>query len=495
MEYSEKVQKGQRALLFIQTFSMLGFSILYSTLILYLTQGLKLTSAYSVAMTGSFIALNFVLQVLGGFVGGRFLSYRGLFATSMLLQAVGALILAAGGMDTLVLGVSIFLAGCGLSLICINCLLTQLFDPHDKKRETAFLWNYSGMNFGFLIGFLISGFFQLQQLYGPLFVFASIGSLVSFGIILANWSLMRDKNTSYRRSRKKNKRSFVGFAIVVATIAVLSFLLKHALISNDLIALVGIFVILCFIYFSWKEPSKKKANKLRAFVILAIGGTVFWTLYQMTPMGLTLFYERNVNHYVFGFPIPPQWLPLINSLIIIIGGPLMATINHSLRKKGVRVSIPFQFTLSLLLMGLGLLLVHIGIGFADPKGISSIYWVIGYFVCQSIGELFISPIGYAMVGQLIPQKIQGFGMGTWLMVTGIGAAISSYFSQAALGSIGDETPLATNPKYSIVFLQLAIIGIGFGILFFFLRPFLHKLIQEKHSPESEEPAPFHGTHK
>lgn len=75
----EIVRKGRRALLFMQMFSTLGFSVLYSTLVLYATQGLGLEDRYATAFTAGFIAFNYSLHVLGGYVGGRLLSYRGLF--------------------------------------------------------------------------------------------------------------------------------------------------------------------------------------------------------------------------------------------------------------------------------------------------------------------------------------------------------------------------------------------------------------------------------
>ena len=179
-------RSGMRALFIIQIFSTLSFSVLYSTLVLYTTKGLNLGPDTSIAITGSFIAFNYFLHLLGGYIGGRFLSYRLLFSFSMLFQTIGCIILSMINLDSLYWGLAIFLTGCGLNVTCVNCMLTQLFEAHDKNRESAFLWNYSGMNIGFLIGFTMSGFFQIDQNYSIRFLVAGASNIVTLLITFVN---------------------------------------------------------------------------------------------------------------------------------------------------------------------------------------------------------------------------------------------------------------------------------------------------------------------
>ena len=162
-KYNDVMPTGAGALFLIQIFSTLSFSVLYSTLILYATKGLRLNDTLATSITGSFIALNYFLHLLGGYLGGRYLSYRGLFIFGMSLQIVGCSLISIPTVSNLLWGLAVFLAGCGLNVTCINCMVTQLFEPNDKRREAAFLWNYSGMNIGFFVGFSISGFFHLRQ--------------------------------------------------------------------------------------------------------------------------------------------------------------------------------------------------------------------------------------------------------------------------------------------------------------------------------------------
>ena len=50
------------------------------------------------------------------------------------------------------------------------------------------------------------------------------------------------------------------------------------------------------------------------------------------------------------------------------------------------------------------------------------------YVLQSVGELLISPIGYAMIGKLAPKQYQGIMMGSWMLVTGLASLFAGDFS-------------------------------------------------------------------
>ena len=196
-KFTDAMQTATGALFFIQIFSTLSFSVLYSTLILYATKGLHMNDTLATSITGSFIALNYFLHLLGGYIGGRYLSYRSLFGLGMLLQILGCILISVPDSNYLLWGLATFLGGSGLNVTCINCMVTQLFEPDDKRRETTFLWNYSGMNIGFFIGFFIGGYFHLQQTYRELFLLSAFGNLIAFVLTLYSWKLLKDRDTPF----------------------------------------------------------------------------------------------------------------------------------------------------------------------------------------------------------------------------------------------------------------------------------------------------------
>jgi POT family proton-dependent oligopeptide transporter len=494
---TKEKKRGIRALFLTQIFSTLSYSVLYSTLVLFTTKGLKLGADAAVAITGTFVAFNYFLHLLGGYIGGRYLSYRLLFCIGMLAQTIGCAILALINVESLFWGLAIFLTGCGLNVTCVNCMLTQLFDPDDKNRETAFLWNYSGMNIGFFVGFTMSGFFQLGQDYTLLFMTAGVSNLFAMGVILTHWKPLRDVGThlAHATASRQFRLGAIGVIIIAFLGLALRWLLNHATFSNEFIIIVGAIMFVVIGGIAFRQRMEDGGRKIWAFLILAFASLIFWTLYQMAPMGLTLFYIHNVDHTFMGFTIPPQWLMNINTVIIILGGPCLAHFLKWMRSRGKTVRIPYQFSISLFLIGLGFVILPLGIHFANSSGMSGFYWIVISYIFQSLGEILISPIGYAMIGQLIPSKLQGLMMGTWLMISGVAATISNYFSQMSIDKTEPTQPLQTNVSFSHSFNILGWSSIAAALLLACLFPFLKKLIQEKkphetpHLPNAPEDTP------
>lgn len=482
-KYKDVMPTGAGALFLIQIFSTLGFSVLYSTLILYATGSLHMDDTLATSITGSFVALNYFLHLLGGYIGGKYLSYRSLFALGMVLQVTGCLLISVHDTSFLLWGLAVFLGGSGLNMTCINCMVTQLFEPDDKRREAAFLWNYSGMNIGFFVGFAIGGYFQLTNGFQTLFILSGLGNLIAFVLTLYNWRLLKDRDTSFldlTTTLKRNAR-LIGLGIVISLVFILRGLLQHTELCNQLILIIGASMIALIAVFALKQPSDEERNKMWAYIILALSSLIFWALYQLAPMGLNLFIERNVDRHVLGFLIAPQWVQNINTIVIIIGGPLLSVIFTNLRERGININIPLQFSIALVLIGVGFAILPLGISLADAKGYSNFNWILASYILQSVGELFISPIGYAMVGQLAPLRLRGLMMGVWMMITGVAAILSDHFSKMALGGSESTDPLITNSSYSHTFGLLGWSSIITGIVLFVLMPYVIRLSQEKKS--------------
>ncbi|VVC75711.1 Dipeptide and tripeptide permease A [Aquicella siphonis] len=487
-KYKDVMPTGAGALFLIQIFSTLSFSVLYSTLILYATKGLNMNDTLATSITGSFIALNYFLHLLGGYVGGRYLSYRSLFGLGMVSQVLGCLLISVPDSNYLLWGLAAFLGGSGLNVTCINCMVTQLFEPDDKRRESAFLWNYSGMNIGFFIGFTIGGYFHLHQAYRELFLLSAFGNLIALALTFYNWKLLKDRDTPFVDASRQEQKNFrlIGLGIVIALVFALRGLLQHTAFCNQLILIIGAAMLALIITLAIKQPGKPERHKMWAYIILALSSVIFWALYQLAPMGLNLFIERNVDRHFMGILIAPQWIQNINTVVIILGGPLLSIAFTHLRERGINISIPFQFSLALLLIGIAFAILPVGISFASAQGYTNFNWVLVSYILQSVGELFISPIGYAMVGQLAPLRLRGLMMGMWMMVTGIAAILSDQFSKIALGSTESTNPLFTNASYSHTFGMLGWSAIAAGALLFILIPVVARLTQERKAANMKE---------
>ena len=485
------IPEGAGVLFFVQMFSTLGYAVLYSTLTLYATKHLHFSDKLAFALMGVFGAFNYGLHLFGGYLGGRFLSNRNLFVGGMLLQVVGCACIAGGTTALLYWGLALFLTGSGLNVTCLNMMLTQRFAPEDDRREGAFLWNYAGMNIGFFIGFTAAGYFQQTESYGSLFVFATLGNIVAIALAFAFWRVLADRSTPLLAATDASflRRFVAGIAILVALVPVVWTLLQHPGFTEQVIYAIGALVLVAMVVLTLRHPVRRERRNMWAYLVLAAGSLVFWSLYQMAPSGLQFFFDRNVDPVVLGFAVPPQWVQNINTFVIALGGPLLALLMARLRERGWRIDVPRQFAVALVLMGAGFLALPVGIALADPaSGRSAFFWIFLSYVLQSLGELLISPVGYAMVGRLAPHKYQGVMMGAWMLVTGIASLVANDLSGAIPEAQGTAA-LATNPFYGRLFGLLGGGTVLVGVVLALLIPFLRRLISDKDTPDVDELAP------
>src|SRR5207244_8394346 len=216
---------------------------------------------------------------------------------------------------------------------------------------------------------------------------------------------------------------------------------------------------------------------MTAYLILTGGSLAFWSVCQMAPSGLQLFAVNNVNLMIGSVQIQPQWIQNINTVCIVLGGPLLASLFTRMRARGWRIDIPKQFATSLLLMALAFLILPLGIKLAGIDGKSAFGWLFMSYVLQSIGELLIMTIGYAMIGKIAPKQYQGIMMGTWMLVTGLASLFAGDFSGMIPEPAG-TTAVATNPEYVRLFAELGAGSLSVGVVLVLLIPFLRKLITD-----------------
>ena len=257
-----EIKNGMRALFFTQIFGTLSYSIIMSSLTLFTSGVLHLSTSASLALTGSFLAFNFGLHFLGGYMGGRNISNRMLFCIGMLFQTIGCMVLYSATYSALMVGLAIFLTGSGLNVTCMNSMVTQLFtDPEDTRREASFLWNYSGMNIGFLIGYMVAGAFGKYDLYGLIFSLGGLANIVAIIIIIFNWHTVRDRDT-YLTDMKGNKpllyKQYVkATVIILVTCVAMLVLMKHSELSNNILIVVS----LVMVSFAFLLPAQEKHTK------------------------------------------------------------------------------------------------------------------------------------------------------------------------------------------------------------------------------------------
>jgi POT family proton-dependent oligopeptide transporter len=237
-----------------------------------------MSNTLSNSIVGLFLSFNYILQLLGGLIGGRFLSNRTLFCITIFVQSAGLYFLAAADQAVLYAGLSLYLVGCGLNTTCYNALLTQRFKSEDDRRETAFFLSYAAMNVGFFAGYISSGFFDFSNEYQYLFYACIMTNIITLLLLTKSWGNLTDGDTPLMQVKNQNQfmvKNSIGLTLVILLIPTMLLCLHSDKFSK------GVVFALSFIMFGYililglKQKSIADKKKIRAYLILAMSSILF----------------------------------------------------------------------------------------------------------------------------------------------------------------------------------------------------------------------------
>ena len=76
----------------------------------------------------------------------------------------------------------------------------------------------------------------------------------------------------------------------------------------------------------------------------------------------------------------------------------------------------------------------VGAVYASNNGTekASVFWLIASYGVITIGELFLSPMGFSIVSKLSPVRITSLMMGGWFLSTSIGNKLSGVLATCGI---------------------------------------------------------------
>ncbi|MCA0899323.1 peptide MFS transporter [Microbulbifer agarilyticus] len=332
------------------------------------------------------------------------------------------------------LGLALMIVGNGFFKPNISTMVGDLYEEGDKRRDTAFTIFYMGINLGSILGYLVIGWIGEKVDYQLAFFCAGLGMLL--GLILQ--ATQSDKLLGEIGNQPSAKLG-----------------LKPNLDDEEK-----------------KRPlTPEERDRIKVILILGLFTVIFWAGFEQAAGSMNLFAKYNTDLHIFGFEIPASWLQMVNPLFIIILAPVVASIWVGLGSR--EPSSPAKFSLGLIFLGLGFIsMVGAALQIGDSETAkASPWWLVVAYICHTIGELCLSPIGLSMVTKLSPLRYLSLMMGLWFAFIGIANK-----GAAEIGKLVGETgPLAT-------FGGVAIAAITAGIILFFIR---EKLVDWMHGAEEE----------
>lgn len=507
-----QIKKGHpKGLYFVFTTAMserISYYGMRAIFTLYLIKALLMDKELASAIYGNYTGLVYLTPLIGGYIADRYWGMRRSILWGAILMLLGqmfmffsALYYESGEVARWLMytGLASLIFGNGFFKPNITTMVGGLYEPGDKRLDSAYTIFYMGVNVGAFIAPLIAGY--LGDTGNPAdfkwgFLAAAIGMFMSL-ILFIGWknkfligpngeqlgviaagkiaTNQSEKHKSPAKTTAQNMREFILWALGMLMLLGIF----HFVFGFDII---GAFIFsLCIIIPAYviSDRSLTKIEKQRISVIYMIAFFVifFWAAFEQAGASLTYFADEQTNREIFGWTMPASYFQSFNPVFVVAFAPLMSWLWMKLGSKNNEPASPTKQAMGLFLLSVGYLVIAVGVNGVEPGVKVSIMWLTGLYFIHSMGELMLSPIGLSMVNKLAPARFASLLMGIWYL----SMATANKFA----GMLSGLYPEAGKPKIFIgyhittmfdFFMLFVFISGAASIILFSLSKWLQKLM-------------------
>lgn len=426
-----------------ERFSYYGMRAIFT---LYLIKALLMDKELAFTIYGNYTGLVYLTPLIGGYVADRYLGMRRSILWGAILMIIGqlfmftsALYFQSGEISKWLMytGLASLIFGNGFFKPNITTMVGSLYQPGDKRLDSAYTIFYMGVNVGAFIAPLLCGFFgdtgnPADFKYG--FLIAAIGMFFSL-VLFVGWKnkfligpngeqlgLEADGKKEIHKSEKEaapvkssgqNLIEFLAWALGgVALFSVFRFALEFDIIGAFIFS---ICIIIPAYVISDRSLTKIERQRIWVIYIIAFFVIFFWSAFEQAGASLTYFADVQTNREIFGWTMPASFFQSFNPVFIVLLGLVFSNLWIQLGKRNMDPASPIKQAMGLFFLALGYLVIAIGVKDIEPGVKVSILWLTGLYFIHTMGELMLSPIGLSMVNKLAPLRFASLLMGVWYM--------------------------------------------------------------------------------
>jgi len=448
--------RGLSTLFFTEMWERFSYYGMRALLILFMTApiaagGLAMGAADAGAIYGTYTAMVYLLTIAGGWVADKLLGLRRAVFWGGVLIMSGHISLAFPRVETFYLGLVLVVLGTGLLKGNISALVGHLYAPDDDRRDAGYSLYYMGINTGGMLGPIVCGWFAQHPSFRAMlerwgmspesawhFGFGAAAVGMFFGLVQYSMGRARipaigdhplgvSSPEEGAHARTLFFRAAGGFALLVAILAALSTAGALGITPAGIATTVDVLLFVVTVgFFGWLfaagEWTREERRRLVVILVLFLGATAFWAVFEQAGSTLNLFADRSTSNSLFGIDFPSSWFQSVNSLFIILFAPVFAWIWLRLGPRNP--SSPAKFSIGLFLQAAGFaLMILAGIASAGGTKVSPL-WLIVFYLFATFGELCLSPVGLSAMSKLAPERVGGLMMGVWFLASSVGNKIA-----------------------------------------------------------------------
>lgn len=464
---------GLQLLFFTEMWERFSYYGMRALLVLYLVNAVGFSRADALQIYAIYTGLVWLSPLLGGIIADRWLGYRKAILIGGIVMAAGHFAMAFPGMLNLGLGLIIF--GNGFFKANIASLLGTLYTDKDPRRDGGFTIFYMGINLGGFIGPLIAG--SLGEGIGWHWGFASAGVGMCLGLaqFVRGQAKLGDAGLPPGKTRLERSDWLQVLLISAAAVPLVYGVLTAWPLVAPLWSAIPVWLrigvplaaTIAFLINVRATSSEQDWQQVYAVIICSVFAIAFWMAFEQAGGTMNLFADKQVDRHLFGWEIPASIFQSINSLCIFALAPLIAMLWVRLDRSRFAMGAVMKMALGLLTVGLSFAVLAYAQSLAVKFGTVSPLWLVAVYLLQTIGELFLSPVGMSMVTKLSPARYTGLLMGVWYCAI----AIASYMAGTLENTLADSgIP---------VFTFLIGSSVAAGVLLILMRPLLSRWMHGK----------------
>jgi amino acid/peptide transporter (Peptide:H+ symporter), bacterial len=501
-----KTAKHPKGLYFVFTISIaerFGYYGMRALFVLYMMKALMMDIELSALIYGNYTGLVYLTPLIGGYVADKYWGMRRSTFWGTVLMVIGQLFMffsalyyhqpeAARWLMYLGLGALIF--GNGFFKPNVSTFVGQLYEPGDRRLDSAYTIFYMGINLGAFAAPIICGF--LGDTGNPAdfkwgFLVAALVSVLCLILyVLKKDTYLVDPHGNAigvePAGRKKSGAdampavtyTFKELALWILGACALFALFMYLFRGDAIGALIytAALIVPAFII-SDRSITKIERHRIWVIYIIAFFVIFFWSAFEQAGISLTYFAAEQTNREIRGWTMPTSWFQSINSVFVILLAPLFAQLWLALGAKNREPSSPVKQAIGLLLLSLGYLLIAFGVQGVEPGVKVSIMWLVGLYFIHTMGELCLSPIGLSMVNKLSPVRFASLLMGVWYLsmatANKLAGVLSSLYPEEGKVKSLFGIEIASLFDFFMVFVVMAAVA---SLILFLLSKRLQKLM-------------------
>ena len=441
MNKSQSQPKAIYYVVALQIWEYFSFYGMRALLILYLTNQLKYNDTHAYELFSAYCSLVYVTPILGGYLADKVLGNRMAVMLGALLMVIGHMVLGASEVAPMFLYLSLAIIVCGYGLFKSNvsCLLGELYEPTDPRRDGGFSLMYAAGNVGSIVAPIACGFAQEQYSWAMGFTLAAVGMLAGLVIFISG-------RRHFAHTRGVNKevlcaRSFLlpnwGWLLVLLVVAPLFITVLfwqewsvYALIAASIIGL----AVLAKIYRRAETAEQRK--DLRLIVVLTFFSLLFWAFAQQGGSSISLYIDRFVNRNVLGYEVPTAMFQSVNAFAVMLCGVVLAWLIKEQVTRNRDLRIWGKYALGLGLMSAGFCILTLSARWSASYRHSSMPLMLLGLSVMGFAELFIDPVAMSQITRIQIPGVTGVLTGIYMLLSG---AVANYVA----GIIADQTSQAS----------------------------------------------------